>query len=269
MRFHRPFTTALATDPRAVAFPTTASNWLMEPDLMDGLFFPRSMLSSPSSFFFWDEPAVHRHFFGVVEDPWSGMERRTGQNNEKEANDETNENTQQQQQHLSYRPFSSQYEVVSNDEKTFAVAVSVPKGIDAKDVDVSLDQRNRSLTISGSHESKTNHGHFSTSFRQSFSLDPSVELDKLDAKFDENGRLLVSAPKDTERIEATTIRKIPIASTPNAAAAAATDEVVNSATTKTAASSADDDAQMKQSTQQSDSSTHVHDAEIESKEKHA
>mmetsp|Transcript_16935 Transcript_16935/g.47522 ORF Transcript_16935/g.47522 Transcript_16935/m.47522 type:complete len:269 (-) Transcript_16935:136-942(-) len=267
MRFHRPFTTALATDPRAVAFPTTASNWLMEPDLMDGLFFPRSMLSSPSSFFFWDEPAVHRHFFGVVEDPWSGMERRTGQNNEKEANDETNENTQQQQQHLSYRPFSSQYEVVSNDEKTFAVAVSVPKGIDAKDVDVSLDQRNRSLTISGSHESKTNNGRFSTSFRQSFSLDPSVELDKLDAKFDGNGRLLVSAPKDMKRIEAPTIRKIPIKSASNAAAAD-TDEVVNSATTTTSASSAEDDAQMKHATQQGDSSAQVHDAEIELKEKH-
>lgn len=101
---------------------------------------------------------------------------------------------------------SPRYELTDNDEK-FQVAVDVP-GMTNKDISIAIEEDGKLLTIKGSRESSSENYHFSSKFSQCFSIDPSVEIDKLTASLD-NGVLVVSAPKDLKRIEQR-VRTIPI-----------------------------------------------------------
>lgn len=101
---------------------------------------------------------------------------------------------------------SPRYEIMDN-EKEMRIILDVP-GVNAENINVSLDNKNNVLSVSGHRESSENESSYSYSFSQSFSLDPSVEGDKFTADL-MNGVLTVTAPKDMKRVEAS-IRKIPI-----------------------------------------------------------
>jgi HSP20 family protein len=101
---------------------------------------------------------------------------------------------------------SPRYEITDNDS-VFQVAVDVP-GVSAKDLSITLEDDGHLLSIKGVRQSKTDSYSFSTRFSQSFSVDPSVDVDKFTAKL-ENGVLIVAAPKDLKRIE-DNMRSIPI-----------------------------------------------------------
>lgn len=103
---------------------------------------------------------------------------------------------------------SPRYEITNNEEK-FQIAFDLP-GLKPEDVNIRVEEGRRMLFIEGVRE-KTGEGYsFSSKFSQSFTLDPSVEADKLETKM-QDGVLLVSAPKDQARIEENA-RTIPIAS---------------------------------------------------------
>jgi len=99
-----------------------------------------------------------------------------------------------------------QYEVSQDDEK-FEVAIDVP-GVKAEDVNVSLENDGKVLAISGQRTDKGENYVGSTSFSQRFSLDRSIDAEKFSASL-KNGVLVVTAPRDLKRIEAST-RKIPV-----------------------------------------------------------
>ena len=101
---------------------------------------------------------------------------------------------------------SPRYELTDNDEK-FQVAVDVP-GMTNKDLNIAIEEDGKFLTIKGSHESASDNYRFTSKFSQCFSIDPSVEIEKMTASLD-NGVLVVSAPKDLKRIE-DRVRTIPI-----------------------------------------------------------
>jgi HSP20 family protein len=101
---------------------------------------------------------------------------------------------------------SPRYEIIDNDSM-FQVAVDVP-GVSPKDISITLEEDGHLLLIKGVRQSKTDSYSFSTKFSQTFSIDPSVDIDKFTAKL-ENGVLIVAAPKDMKRIEEN-IRSIPI-----------------------------------------------------------
>jgi HSP20 family protein len=101
---------------------------------------------------------------------------------------------------------SPRYEITDNDN-FFQVAVDVP-GMTANDISITLEDDGHVLSIQGSRQSKNNAYTFSSRFSQSFSLDPSVDVEKFTAKL-ENGVLVIAAPKDLKRIEEN-IRSVPI-----------------------------------------------------------
>lgn len=101
---------------------------------------------------------------------------------------------------------SPRYEINEHKDK-FEVVVDVP-GVNAKDIRVNLDQEGTRLTLSGERESKDDTYEFASKFSQSFSLDSSIEVDKLTADL-KNGVLTVSAPKDLSKLEEMT-RSIPV-----------------------------------------------------------
>lgn len=101
---------------------------------------------------------------------------------------------------------SPRYEI-TDDEKEMKIAIDVP-GVTAENIDVSIDEENNVLSISGHRESSEGRSSSKYKFSQSFSLDPTVELSKFTADL-QTGVLTVTAPKDMKRIEAS-IRKIPI-----------------------------------------------------------
>jgi HSP20 family protein len=95
-------------------------------------------------------------------------------------------------------------EVTDNDEK-FELAIAVP-GIDSKNIDVSVNDN--ILSIQGHQESKSGTYSFTSTFSQSYTLDPTVESDKVNANLN-NGILVISAPKDLEKL-GRRVRNIPI-----------------------------------------------------------
>jgi len=105
-----------------------------------------------------------------------------------------------------FSEISPRYEITDDDEK-FQIAVDVP-GMKPGDVHISVEDDTGMLSIEGSRESSGENYRFSSKFSQRFSLDPAVELDKFTAKMDD-GVLVVSAPKDLKKIEAS-VRSIPI-----------------------------------------------------------
>jgi HSP20 family protein len=101
------------------------------------------------------------------------------------------------------------YEIVDDDQE-FKIALDIP-GVAAKDVNITLDTDGKFLTITGSRESKGDGYMFSSRFSQSFSVDPTVNLDKFSANLD-NGVLVIAAPKDVKRLKES-VRKIPVEGT--------------------------------------------------------
>lgn len=105
-----------------------------------------------------------------------------------------------------FRQSSPRYEITDNDQR-FQVAVDVP-GVKMEDINVSLEEDGKILTISGQRESSNERYSFTSRFSQSFSLDPAIETDKFTANL-KNGVLIIAAPKNMDLIEQA-IRKIPI-----------------------------------------------------------
>ena len=107
--------------------------------------------------------------------------------------------------------YSPCYEIADSDEK-FEIAVELP-GMTTEQIKISVEDESRVLRISGQRESSSDRYAFSSRFSQSFSLDPTVELEKMTAFLD-NGILTISAPKDAKRLEDKT-RMIPISTPPS------------------------------------------------------
>ncbi len=105
------------------------------------------------------------------------------------------------------------YELVDNKEK-FQVSLDVP-GVKMEDIDVSI--QDGFITISGQRVVNTETSRSSSKFSQSFSLDPTVDIEHFTATLN-NGVLIVSAPKDVKKLEEN-VRRIPIT------AAAANDQL--------------------------------------------
>ena len=96
------------------------------------------------------------------------------------------------------------FEIINTDEK-FQIAVDVP-GINPDDMDVSID--NNVLTLSGKRQEQSDNYSYSSKFSQSFSLDPTIDTDKVTASLS-HGVLTVSAPKEWKQVT-DTVKKIPI-----------------------------------------------------------
>lgn len=116
----------------------------------------------------------------------------------------------QQLQNLMDREFLTQsyprYQI-TDDKDTFKITVEVP-GMTQDDVQVSLEDDGKILSIKGSHESKDDSYDMSSRFTQRFSLDPSVDVDGFTANL-KDGVLIVTAPKDLKKLEEN-VRNIPI-----------------------------------------------------------
>eukprot|EP01083_Nonionella_stella_P286781 976117_1 len=101
---------------------------------------------------------------------------------------------------------SPRYEVTERKDK-FEMAMELP-GYTMDDVEVSVKAGGRLLSVRGAHKMKDKGHAMSSRFQQSFSLDPSIEVDKLTAEFHEHdGTLRISAPR-VNRLPAS--RQIPI-----------------------------------------------------------
>jgi HSP20 family protein len=92
-----------------------------------------------------------------------------------------------------------------NNEKEIKISIDV-SGVSANDINVSV--QDQVLFVSGQRKLEKEGYKYISEFSQSFPLDLSVEIDKLSASLD-NGVLVVTAPKDVNRLEQT-IRKIPV-----------------------------------------------------------
>merc|ERR1712137_978250 len=89
----------------------------------------------------------------------------------------------------------------TNNEEMFAISVDVP-GVDPANIDISV--LGDVLTLVGSRQTETS----SYKFKKSFTLDPSVMVEKMTANL-EKGVLLVSAPKSVKKAEEE-IKRIPV-----------------------------------------------------------
>ena len=105
-----------------------------------------------------------------------------------------------------FKQLSPRYEIVNN-EQQLQIAMDVP-GVKMEDVDVSLEDGGKLLTIRGSRRARTDDNAFTSKFSQSFSLDPVIDVDNLTAHL-VDGVLTVSAPKDMKRLEQN-IKSIPV-----------------------------------------------------------
>jgi len=106
-------------------------------------------------------------------------------------------------------PFSSsvsspRYDLV-DDETKFQLSVDVP-GIKMEDIDISLEDD--FLTVRGQRVASDDNSKFVSKFSQTFSVGPTVEVDKFSATLSD-GVLVVTAPKDMKKLEED-VRKIPI-----------------------------------------------------------
>merc|ERR1712107_28736 len=123
-------------------------------------------------------------------------------------------------------PAHQRYELIDNNQK-FELKVDV-QGVKEEDLDIKLEDgkitvEGQRMTVSSNEASR-----FTSKFSKTFSLDPTVDVDKFTASLN-NGVLVVSAPKDLAKLEEN-IRRIPI----TAAASIADDTVVLEDDTKEA-----------------------------------
>lgn len=103
---------------------------------------------------------------------------------------------------------SVRYQIFDN-ENEFKVALDVP-GVLAEDIDVGVEDDGTILAISGEREKMTGSGDtYRVQFAQNFAIDDeAINVDKFSANL-RNGVLVVTAPKDLQRIQEN-IRKIPV-----------------------------------------------------------
>jgi HSP20 family protein len=101
-------------------------------------------------------------------------------------------------QQLGFRRLSPRYDVFEND-KTFQVSVVVP-GFHFHEVTVNVGSGGRTLLIHGEKESHTGDRTISSHFEQTFTLDPSVESDKITANL-ADGVLTVTAPRGPLKLD--------------------------------------------------------------------
>jgi len=105
-----------------------------------------------------------------------------------------------------FQQTSPRYEI-TNTPETLQIAMDVP-GVKMEDVNVSLEDGGQYLTIRGSRQAKSESSSYSSEFSQSFSLDPVVDVTKIQANL-MDGVLTITAPKDVKRLEQT-VQSIPI-----------------------------------------------------------
>lgn len=103
---------------------------------------------------------------------------------------------------ISFHRASPRYEVMENPEK-FEVSIDVP-GFKPEEIKVGLKGGGRILTISGQHEQKDDKRFVSSQFQQNFSLDPSIQTDKMHADL-KGSTLVVTAPRTDRLPESRTI----------------------------------------------------------------
>ena len=105
-------------------------------------------------------------------------------------------------------PFGPRYELMDNPEK-FQVALDVP-GVLMQDIDITVqhDDDGQVLAIAGKRKALNDPDTVVSKFSKTFSLDATVDVDKFSAIL-QNGVLIVTAPKEMQRIQ-DTIRKIPV-----------------------------------------------------------
>lgn len=101
---------------------------------------------------------------------------------------------------------SPRWEMV-NDPNTFKLTLDVP-GVKPEDVNVTIEDKNRVVEIKGSRKVTKDGYQSSMEFHKAFTVDPSVDLEHFTASL-EDGVLVITAPKDSEKTEETT-RKIPV-----------------------------------------------------------
>jgi HSP20 family protein len=120
----------------------------------------------------------------------------------------------QQQQELMQSAWTSsspRYEI-TNTENEWQIAVDVP-GMKPEDINVSIED-GKYLSIEGASERKGENYEFSSKFSQSFSIDPSIDIEHFKANMND-GVLVISAPKDLKRLEQENVRAIPITEQPH------------------------------------------------------
>mmetsp|Transcript_24112 Transcript_24112/g.45855 ORF Transcript_24112/g.45855 Transcript_24112/m.45855 type:complete len:212 (-) Transcript_24112:74-709(-) len=113
-------------------------------------------------------------------------------------------------QRMGIKQNSPRYEI-TNTEERFQVALDVP-GVKMEDIDITLEDDGTVLSIAGMRQAADETYSFSSKFAQSFSLDPTIDVEKFTASL-KNGVLIISAPREMKRIDET-IRKIPITEQP-------------------------------------------------------
>ena len=89
---------------------------------------------------------------------------------------------------------SPRYEVTESKDK-FELAMELP-GYKMDEVDIQLKAGGRLLSVRGAHETKDKGHKMSSRFQQNFSLDPSIEIEKMTANFNEHDHTLhIAAPR--------------------------------------------------------------------------
>jgi HSP20 family protein len=106
----------------------------------------------------------------------------------------------------SFSRTSPRYEITNNNEQ-LKIAIDVP-GVNAQDIHVTLEEEGQVLSITGHREVEKEGYKYASRFAQSFTLDPSVDIDKFSADLS-SGVLVITAPKDMKRLEQS-VRKIPV-----------------------------------------------------------
>jgi HSP20 family protein len=92
---------------------------------------------------------------------------------------------------------SSPRSEVKDDESKFQLSVDFP-GAKLENIDIQVDDDGGCLTVHGQSVASIENSKFTSEFLEVFSLDPTVEVDKIDATL-ENGVLTVTAPKDSTK----------------------------------------------------------------------
>lgn len=105
----------------------------------------------------------------------------------------------------SFKRASPRYEVTDNYER-FEVKLDVP-GFKPEEIEVGLKAGGTVLSVTGHHEVEEEGRQFQSRFQQNFSLDPSILIEELSAKF-QGEKLIVSAPRKVKHLSES--RKIPI-----------------------------------------------------------
>ena len=101
---------------------------------------------------------------------------------------------------------SPRYEVTESKDK-FELVMELP-GHKMDEVEVQMKAGGRLLSVRGAHEMRDKGHKMSSRFQQNFSLDPSIEVEKMTAEFHEHDHTLhISAPRVNRLPES---RQIPI-----------------------------------------------------------